>query len=333
MLRCTVANNTATFPGGIANGSGQVINFGGGIFNEGTLKMADCTIANNASGGAGGGICNSLSGNLWLANCTIACNTASQYQGGGIDNENPTAGVTFGNTIIASNSAGGSGADIYGYIQSLGSNLIGNQQGIYFPTGSPYHDPAGITGLQPSDRLGDPKLGPLQYNNGGPTPTMALLPGSQAINAGTNALAVDPFGNYLTTDQCNQPRKSGGQVDIGACESQTTTTMTTLIAKASLSAAGLTVTFTATVTGAALGSNPAAGLVAFIVDGNRFAVHVRLNGGVATYQLTFPRPAGPRPIYHTIQASYGGGTNGDFILAPSVSSVLTEVVPPKPKEA
>jgi hypothetical protein len=36
----------------------------------------------------------------------------------------------------------------------------------------------------------DPLLGPLQ-DNGGPTPTMALLPGSPAIDAGDNADAPD----------------------------------------------------------------------------------------------------------------------------------------------
>src|SRR5204862_2965606 len=38
-------------------------------------------------------------------------------------------------------------------------------------------------------------------NNGGPTQTHALLPGSPAIDAGSNALAVDQNGSPLTTDQ------------------------------------------------------------------------------------------------------------------------------------
>jgi hypothetical protein len=57
----------------------------------------------------------------------------------------------------------------------------------------------------------DPKLGPLQ-DNGGPTPTMALLPGSPAINAGSNPL-------NLTADQRGYtPRAAGGAPDIGAFE-------------------------------------------------------------------------------------------------------------------
>ena len=62
-------------------------------------------------------------------------------------------------------------------------------------------------------------LGVLQ-NNGGPTPTHALLTNSPAINAGDNAKAVDPFNNSpLTTDQrIIAPRIGGGTVDIGAFE-------------------------------------------------------------------------------------------------------------------
>ena len=52
-------------------------------------------------------------------------------------------------------------------------------------------------------------------NYGGPTQTMALLPGSPAIDAGNNALI--PAG--VTTDQRGLPRIVDGTVDIGAFES------------------------------------------------------------------------------------------------------------------
>src|SRR5207244_2459322 len=67
----------------------------------------------------------------------------------------------------------------------------------------------------------DPKLGPLG-NNGGPTWTMALLPGSPAIDAGDDALLSAPFN--LATDQRGLPRKSGAHVDIGAFEFQAAST-------------------------------------------------------------------------------------------------------------
>jgi hypothetical protein len=56
----------------------------------------------------------------------------------------------------------------------------------------------------------DPKIGPLS-DNGGPTPTVALLPGSPAIDAGNNALAP-------ATDQRGYPRPFGAAADLGAFE-------------------------------------------------------------------------------------------------------------------
>jgi hypothetical protein len=59
----------------------------------------------------------------------------------------------------------------------------------------------------------NPLLGPLA-DNGGPTRTHALLPGSPAINTGSN-----PLG--LATDQRGTgfPRVSGAAADMGAYES------------------------------------------------------------------------------------------------------------------
>ena len=56
----------------------------------------------------------------------------------------------------------------------------------------------------------DPILGPLA-DNGGPTLTMALLPGSPAIDAGDTSLAP-------ATDQRGFPRPAGLAADIGAFE-------------------------------------------------------------------------------------------------------------------
>jgi hypothetical protein len=58
----------------------------------------------------------------------------------------------------------------------------------------------------------EPLLSPLQ-DNGGPTWTMALLPGSPAIDAGDNAVG-------LATDQRGVARPQNGRADIGAFESR-----------------------------------------------------------------------------------------------------------------
>jgi hypothetical protein len=67
----------------------------------------------------------------------------------------------------------------------------------------------------------DPLLGPL-LDNGGPTLTHALLPGSPAINIG-DPTAVPGAGGVPLYDQRGEPftRVFGGRIDIGAFESQT----------------------------------------------------------------------------------------------------------------
>jgi hypothetical protein len=92
-----------------------------------------------------------------------------------------------------------------GRLTSLGHNLIG--------------DGSGGSGYAATDLVGtsaspiDPKLGPLQ-DNGGPTWTMALLPGSPAIGA-----------SALTDSEWDQrgpgcARSVNGMTDIGAYEVQ-----------------------------------------------------------------------------------------------------------------
>jgi hypothetical protein len=56
----------------------------------------------------------------------------------------------------------------------------------------------------------DPKLDPLD-NNGGPTPTVALLPGSPAIDGAKRPPAC-------VADQRGFPRPAGSAADIGAYE-------------------------------------------------------------------------------------------------------------------
>ncbi len=71
----------------------------------------------------------------------------------------------------------------------------------------------------------DPKLGPLA-SNGGPTQTMALLPGSPAVMAGDNSLI--PVS--VTTDQRGAPRIKDKIVDIGAFASGPETLVVTTLA-------------------------------------------------------------------------------------------------------
>jgi hypothetical protein len=91
---------------------------------------------------------------------------------------------------------------------------------------------AGVTGLNAStDRqmtlLADLKIDSTLSNNGGPTPTLALLQGSPAIDAvpqqACGITFTNPFGQNvtITTDQRGDARPDGSEnaCDIGAYES------------------------------------------------------------------------------------------------------------------
>ena len=189
---CTFSNDTATSGGGAVNNNNQI---------NPLLTIIGCTFFNDSTSGSGGAIINFAT--LTLTNCTISGNSAAS-SGGGLFNDGGT--VTLGNTIVAGNTATTSGPDVFGTFASQGNNLIGKTDGSSGWVGSD------LTGTiaQPLN----PLLAPLG-NYGGPTQTMALLPGSPAIDAGNNALI--PAG--VTTDQRGLPRIVNGTVDIGAFES------------------------------------------------------------------------------------------------------------------
>ena len=134
-----------------------------------------------------------------MTNATISGNTAAN-NGGGIFNGNGT--VETVNTIIAGNTAA-TGVDCSGTLNSLGSNLIGDETDCDFV--STTGDQVG-TSASPID----PLLGPLQ-DNGGPTFTQELLLGSPAIDAGDNP-ACPP------EDQRGVVRPQGPDCDIGSFE-------------------------------------------------------------------------------------------------------------------
>ncbi len=209
---------------------------GGGIFNLGTLTMTGCTISgNNSAGVASGGLWNlssSTPATVTLTNCTISGNTtgAASPTGSGIDNtagvanatvsltnctvannsatNNPdsgglysgktaNAGITLKNTIVAGNSNTQVHQEKGGTITSLGNNLVSDSS---------------LTAAA-GDLLNTNPLLAALANYGGPTATYALLPGSPALNAGTNTGAP-------ATDQRGFSRPQQSITDIGAFESR-----------------------------------------------------------------------------------------------------------------
>jgi len=245
LTRCLLVSNSATGgDGGLATGrgfNGQAgPGYGGALFNAGSAYFTNCCIEGNfascgfspegldfSAGGAiyvyytnslglftstvasnkvigipaqGGGVCNP-SGTGIYRNTTIGGNQATD--GGGIYASNSN----LGNTLIAANSAG-SGPDVKGSIVSSDYNFIQNATGFSI-SGSDTH----------SIYNQNPLLGPLR-NNGGPLPTMALLPGSPAIDRGTSfGNYADMRGRFRPFDVANVPNAPGGDgTDIGAFE-------------------------------------------------------------------------------------------------------------------
>jgi hypothetical protein len=187
----TVSGNRA------ANQQGEgPVGYGGGIYNDGTMIVTNSTISGNQAGTDGGGIYTNYAGTLTISNSTISGNSAYGSVGfpttpfpfgGGI-----TGSVNMRNTILAGNMGGFSpygGPDLYGSLATSGYNLIG--------------DGTGGSGFVASDLVGsdwypiDPLLGPLQ-NNGGPTQTMNLLPGSPAFGTGDPSVAGTPDQRGVT---------------------------------------------------------------------------------------------------------------------------------------
>jgi hypothetical protein len=184
------ANSASLDGGGIDNSSGTLtvsnstfsansgVSEGGGIGNSGTLTVSNSTFSAN-SASVGGGIDNHA--NLTVSNSTLAANSADL--GGGIFSfAPPPSVVVVQNTILAGNSTSATygGPDIAGAVDSSSSyNLVGIADSTF----------SGISNGSQGNQIGspsnpiDPLLAPLG-DQGGPTQTMALLPGSPTLNAG-----------------------------------------------------------------------------------------------------------------------------------------------------
>jgi hypothetical protein len=221
---CTLGSNSAA--GEFFNGSG------GGIYNSGTLTVTDCTLSSNSAGGGtyvggyGGGIDNDH-GRATLTDCTLSGNSvgASRGGGGGIANSGT---ITLTDCTLSANSAI-SGGGVYSshvpgepvdkvttimslFADPVGGNLV-VEAAAFVSLGHNLFSDTPSVALDPTDLINtDPLLGPLA-DNGGPTLTQALLPGSPAIDAGIAVPGV-------TTDQRGIPRPQGIAPDIGAFESR-----------------------------------------------------------------------------------------------------------------
>ena len=233
--------DSLTISNGLSQPSGpNNQSLGGGILNNGSLTVSNCTLVNNQAAGGntdgGGGIANlgtltifnstltkntlgpsmtstsnvgaaiDSTGALSTYSCTIVQNDAMTGSGGGLA---VTGFSRVENTIVANNSAA-SAADVYGTLTAASSDLFSSAPSAASGGGNllntnPMLDPNGLK------------------NNGGPTETIAELTGSPSLDAGNPAYVSNPpFQGPPFTDQRGTGflRVIANKTDIGAYEDQ-----------------------------------------------------------------------------------------------------------------
>jgi hypothetical protein len=183
------------------NGGRGGLGLGGGVALDSAMSLLNSTVAfNQAHGGTAGngGAAIPPTGTAGTAGIP------GQGLGGGLDVTAPAI-IASTSSLIGDNTASNFGPDVDGAFTSAAYTLLQNAANA-----------TGITSGTNGDIVGqDPKLAPLA-DNGGPTKTHALLPGSAAIDAGSNPMA-------LTVDQRGfGPRGAGAAPDIGAFETSAT---------------------------------------------------------------------------------------------------------------
>lgn len=238
---CATCPGSPRYPGSPGSNGGSAN--GGGLCNAGIASAVNCTFAwNTAVGGAGGpggpggpGMLHGISGTdggngggggssfggaidgaVALTNCTLAFNSVVAGVGGagGLGGSGVPPGISgqpgaTGNT----GSAGGGGVTEGTLAGSLLATNVpgGNSSGVVSDGGHNLSSDsscnfAGVGSLNNTN----PRLAPLG-NYGGPTLTLALLPGSPAIDGGDQSLGP-------AVDQRGRPRPYGRSSDVGAYE-------------------------------------------------------------------------------------------------------------------
>jgi hypothetical protein len=187
---------------------------GGGIYNMGSLNMSKCTLSDNTSVFGGGIYNHEVSPYLAMDNSTLSGNEAEE-KGGGIDN---WGNLYIFNTTLSGNVAADAGGihnrDDLQFVNTIiagstGGDCVNNHIIDTISTHNLVQD--GSCQVDDLSNInGDPKLGPLE-DNGGPTWTHALLPGSPAIDSGV--------GGGPTIDQRGVTRPKDGNDDgVSVCD-------------------------------------------------------------------------------------------------------------------
>ena len=246
LTNCTFSGNSAKKGGGMGNvdSSPTVTNctfsgnsaddHGGGVYNSGEISptLTNCTFSgNSATSGFGGGMHNDMHGltsNLTLINCIFSDNSAKL--GGGMFNRH------WINLILTNCTFSGNSADVGGGMYNWDSSLNLTNCILWGDTPEEIYVDGGMTVITYSNVQGgwegngnidaDPCFVQPGYWDTNGTPTDAnddswidgdyyLLPTSPCIDTGDPNYVAEPN----ETDIDGNPRVIGGQIDMGAYES------------------------------------------------------------------------------------------------------------------
>jgi uncharacterized repeat protein (TIGR01451 family) len=189
----TITNSTVS-----GNQSGVVLY---NLFGNFTITITNSTIANNTGSGINLAILGGSSSSVLTLNFdSITANSSTDINSGGGISAYSGWDIQLENTIVSGNTA-----------PFFPDIFVGPDSSV---TSGGYNIGSGFSHTA-TDMYGDPVLGSLA-DNGGPTPTMALLSGSPAIDA--IPPAVNGCGTTITTDQRGVSRPQGPGCDIGAFE-------------------------------------------------------------------------------------------------------------------
>lgn len=311
VIACVFNDNTGSAGAGMGNINGaaptvtdctfsaNLSDSGAGMLNYGASPaVTGCTFSGNQAGDGGGML--SSGGTPAIVNCTFSGNTATH--GGGMLNDASNPVLT--NCSFSGNSASNNGGAIFnstGASPTIRNSIFWGDSGpggeIYTDSGTPTVTYSVVQGgyVGTGNIDVDPLLASLG-SYGGATRTMALLPGSAAIDTGDAA-------SCAATDQRGIARPQGAGCDLGAFESQGFTLTKTggnnqsaLITTAFANPLELTVTpnnagepvdngvVTFTAPGAGASTNPA--ITSTTISGGAVSRSVTANATTGSYSVT-----------------------------------------------
>jgi hypothetical protein len=225
IIRSTLSGNTAV--SGVNHFS-----LGGGFLSTNDAEVRYSTIADNTADIGGGLVLidSATPQTRLIINSTISGNHAGYGVGGIYCGYAPSLLRIINSTITANSAAGfevGAGAYLVS-VSEIVSSIVAGNTGPQGPADIAGETETPITGsnniiieslvpLPPDTIQADPLLGPLQ-DNGGLTPTHALLAGSPAIDQGLNLLGLSLDQRAFDEDVPGYEREVGPGTDIGAFE-------------------------------------------------------------------------------------------------------------------